>query len=405
MQEMLRKYAKLLLEKCLCIKDGQPLLINAPVEVYEFVRILTEEACLCGVRDIYYDWYDDQNKHSELKYFNNQDICNSKFWDKSIYNEYAKRDGAFLILVSNSNINMDDITEEKMMVASRNSLITRGEYRKLQENNEIAWCIAAVATKEWANLVFNNKLNDTTSLWNKICEICLVNNDNPNDLWNDKMKVNHLMCDKLNSLRIKELHYKNSLGTDLVIGLDRDALWCGGWSIIKDRELIVNMPTEEVFTTPNKFLTNGVVYTSMPLVHQGVLIKDICLEFKNGKVINYSASEGVSELKNIITLDDEALMLGEAALVDKNSLIKKSGLLFYETLFDENAACHIALGCGFKECLKNGNGLTSEELEDKGYNKSRNHVDIMIGTDDMNITAVTYDGKEIKIFDNGTFVI
>jgi len=404
MDEQFKKYAQLLLKGCLRIKKGQPLIVNAPVEAYEFIRILSEEACKCGINDIYFDWYDDEIKHSELKYFNEEGICNSRFWNKKIYDEYAFKDGAFLFLISNGNTDMNDIQSDKLMIASKHSLNTRARYREMQENNQISWCIASVATKDWANLIFNNQENNVYGLWEKIFEICLVNMEDPISEWQKKMKCNEEMCEKLNGLKIKELHYKNSLGTDLVIGVSSDALWCSGSSIINEEELIVNMPSYEVFTTPNKFLTEGIVYTSLPLVHQGVVIKDICLEFKDGKVVKYSASEGVEELKNILTMDSEAMMLGEAALVDKNSPINRSGLLFYETLFDENAACHIALGRGFRECLVDGNNKSGEELEKIGYNKSKNHVDIMIGTDDMQIVAVTYDNQEIEIFKNGSFV-
>ena len=160
-----------------------------------------------------------------------------------------------------------------------------------------------------------------------------------------------------------------------------------------------------MFTTPNKSKTTGIVYTSLPLIHSGIMINDICLEFIDGKVVKYSAKSGEEELKNILEMDSESSMLGEVALVDKNTKIAMSGKLFYETLYDENASCHIALGRGFKECLKDGENLTDENLENIGYNKSKNHVDIMIGTKDLNITAITYDNKEIELFKDGSFNI
>jgi aminopeptidase len=242
-------------------------------------------------------------------------------------------------------------------------------------------------------------------LWNKIFDICLVNSDNPISEWDEKLKKNHQMCQKLNELNIKELHYKSSNGTDLVVGLPEKCIWAGGSSVIKGRELIVNLPTEEVFTTPNKFLTNGIIYSSLPLVHAGTVINDICLKFENGKVVSFDASSGVDELKNIIEFDIESSMLGEIALVDINSKIAKSNILFYETLYDENASCHIALGSGFKEYISGGIDMDEDSLEKVGYNKSRNHVDIMVGTNDLNIIVVTYDGKELLIFKNGSFNI
>ena len=405
MNELYHKYATLLLEKGLCIKKNEPLIINAPLESYDFIRVLTEIACSLGVNDIYFDWYDEEIKHSELKYYDEKHIKESRFWNKEIHNEYAKKNAAFLFLVSYTPDIMNDISSNKLKVAANQSILTRQVYREMQSNNEVDWCIASVATTEWGRLLFPNSITPKEDLWNLIFDICLIKEKDPLSAWDNKMNNNKNMCLKLTDMKIKELHYTNKLGTDLTISLSDKAMWCGGSSIINGREPIVNIPTEEVFTTPDKFKTNGRVYTSMPLIHSGIMINDICLDFKDGKVINYTSSSGLDELKNILETDSESNMLGECALVDKNSKIAKSNVLFYETLFDENASCHIALGRGFKECLKNGDKLTEKELEQVGYNKSKNHVDIMIGTKDLNIIATTYEGKEIQIFKDGSFNI
>ena len=405
MKEMYYKYARLLLEKGLCIKKNEPLVINAPVESYDFIRVLTEVACSLGVNDIYYDWYDDELKHTQLKYYNEENIKNSRFWNKKIHDEYAKKNAAFLFLVSVNLDIMNDIDSNKLKIASKQSLNTRKLYKEMQENNKVDWCISAVATTEWSKLLFPKSKTPKEDLWNLIFDICLVKEDDPLKAWNNKVKNNKNIYTKLNNMNIKSLHYQNSLGTDLTIELSEHVIWSDGTSIINDNELIVNIPTEEVFTTPNKFKTSGKVYTSMPLIHSGVMIKDIYLEFKDGKVINYDASSGKEELKNILEFDSESNMLGECALVDKNTKIALSNVLFYETLFDENASCHIALGNGFKECYPNFENLDEDELEKLGYNKSKNHVDIMIGTKDLNITATTYDNKEILIFKDGSFNI
>ena len=405
MKELYYKYAHLLLERGLCIKKGEPLVINAPIESIDFIRILTEVACELGVDDIYYDWYDDILKHTCLSHYDNEAIKNCRFWNKTIHDEYAKKGSAFLFLLAYTPGIMDDISPEKMKIATEQSIYTRSLYREMQSNNQVDWCIASVATDAWSRLLFPESNKPKEDLWHLIFDICLINEDNPLAAWDKKMQKNKEMCNKLNELNIKKLHYTNKLGTDLVIELSEHAIWCGGSSIINGREPIVNMPTEEVFTTPNKTKTNGIVYTALPLIHSGVIIKDICLEFKDGKVINYDASEGKEELKNIIETDNESNMLGECALVDKNSKIAMSNTLFYETLFDENASCHIALGRGFKECLPNGQDLNEQELEQIGYNKSKNHVDMMIGTKDLNIMATTYDNREILIFKDGSFNI
>lgn len=403
MNEKYYKYANLLLKKGLCIKGNQPLVINAPIESIDFIRVLTKVACTLGINDIHYDWYDDDLKHTCLKYYDINAIQKSKFWNKEIHDEYAKKDAAFLFLVTANNNVMKDIDKEKLKVSASTSLKTRKLYREMQENNQVDWCIAAVATEEWGRMIFPNSTKPKDDLWETIFKICLVNNLDPCQSWNEKMQANKEFCQKLTNLNIKSLHYQNSLGTDLIIELSKDAIWCGGSSLIKGEEPIVNLPTEEVFTTPNKFKTNGTVYCSKPLIHSGIIINDIKLVFKDGKVISYDASSGKEELENILTFDQESAMLGEAALVDYNSPISNSNILFYETLYDENAACHIALGRGFKECLKNGENLEESILESSGYNKSQNHVDIMIGTKDLNIIAKTFDNKEIEIFKDGSF--
>ena len=360
MQEKLYKYAELLLKKGVCINPNQPLLINAPIESIEFVRILTEVACKLNITDIYYDWYDDELKHTQLKYFDEESIKQSRFWNKTIHDEYAKKDAAFLLLIDANPDIMKDIDSNKLKIASSQSILTRNLYREMQENNQIDWCIAAVATKDWSKKIFKNSQNPKEELWDLIFDICLINEENPLIAWDNKMEENKKMCQKLTDLNIKTLHYQNSLGTDLTIELSKNTVWCGGSSVIKGREPIVNMPTEEVFTTPNKLKTNGIVYTSLPLIHSGIMINDIYLEFKDGKVIKFDASSGLEELKNIIEMDEESSMLGEAALVDKNSKIAKSNTLFYETLYDENASCHIALGRGFKECLSDSENLKAD---------------------------------------------
>lgn len=405
MQEKLYKYAHLLLTKGLCINEGQPLLINAPIESIEFIRVLTEVACELKIKDIYYDWTDQKLKYTQLKHLSEEEIKESRFWNKRIHDEYAKKDAAFLFLTSSGNNLMKDIEPKKLKIAATHSLETRKTYREKQSNNEIDWCIAAVATQDWADLLFPNTEHSLQILWENIFDICLINTENPCEEWDKKMKDNHLMCENLNKLNIKELHYQSSNGTNLTIELSKNALWCGGSSLIKGREPIVNMPTEEVFTTPNKFKTNGVIYSSLPLVHQGVTIEEIMLEFKDGKIVNYDARIGKEELENIIKLDEESSMLGEVALVDKNSKIAKTNILFYETLYDENASCHIAVGRGFKECIKDAMDMNEQELETIGLNHSNNHVDIMIGTNDLNITALTYDNKKIEILKNGSFNI
>ena len=194
MKDLYYKYARLLLEKGLCIKKNEPLVINAPVESYDFVRVLTEVACTLGVRDIYYDWYDDELKHSELKHFNEEEIKKSRFWNKEIHDEYAKKNSAFLFLVTSTPDIMKDIPSEKLKVAANQSLFTRQLYREMQSNNKVDWCIASVSTTEWGKLLFPKSKTPKEDLWNLIFDICLINEKDPLEAWTDKMKNNKTIC-------------------------------------------------------------------------------------------------------------------------------------------------------------------------------------------------------------------
>ena len=406
MKDKFLKYSELLLERCLSIKEGQPLLISAPIESIDFVRVLSECALKKGVTDIYFDWVDEELKHQQLLYLSNEDLSNSLFWDKKVYDIYAKKDAAFLMLVSDNPDIMSDIDSDKISFTSKIYRTSRPLYKKRQLINEIAWCIASVSTYGWASKVFDKDENCVDKLWDLIFDICLVNTNDPIKSWNDKISVSSKRSRKLNDLNLKSLHYTNSLGTDLYVGLSCDTIWYGaGDRMSDDRLIICNMPTEEIFTTPNRLMTNGVVYSSKPLVYNGFIIEDFKLEFHDGKVVDFSAKKGEDVLESIIKGDDNSCYLGEVALVDYNSPISNSGVIFYTTLFDENASCHLALGNGFPNSLSNSKDKARDELLDMGINMSDVHVDFMIGTSDLKINGITYDGREVVIFENGNFVM
>ncbi len=406
MKEKYIKYANLLLKKCLNVKENQPLIITAPVESFELIRIITEQALELGIRDIYYDWYDDELKHVHLKYFTKEQIENHPFWNRKIYDEYAKKDAAFLMFVSDNPDLMQDIDKNILAHASKTSRTSRPLYKKRQSTNDVAWCIASASTTGWAKKVFNNDPNCVEKLWNKIFDICLINEEDPLEAWDKKLEKSSERSKKLIELNIKTLHYTNSLGTNLYIGLSNNTIWYGAKENMPNgTPIICNMPTEEIFTTPNRLMTNGIVYSSKPLVYNGYIIEDFNIEFKDGKVTNFDAKKGKDILETIIKGDATSCYLGECALVDFDSPISNSNIIFYETLFDENASCHLALGTGFPNTQKNTKNKSKEELIEMGINVSDVHVDFMIGTKDLKIEAITHDNKEITIFENGNFIL
>lgn len=398
MKEMKEKYANLLVSRCVALKKKQPLLITAPIEAADFVRLVAKKALEIGCNDIYFDWTDDEIKHDLLNYLDDESIKNSKLFNKNIYDEYAKKHSAFLMLVGEDPDAMKDIDSNKIALAGKVARESRNEYRKLQRDYIVPWCIASVPTDAWAKKVFPKSKNAKENLWNLVFKMCLIDTTDPVQSWNEKVKKNKEIVKKLNDLNIKTLHYKNKLGTDFEIGFKNNK-WCGADEKTKEENIpiLVNMPTEEIFTTPNKYSANGKVYASKPLVYNSSLIDDFWLEFKDGKVIDYDAKIGKEILKSIIEIEN-GNYLGECALVDKNSPISKSNVLFYETLYDENASCHLALGSGFTNCIKNNKSLEENEMND-----SKTHVDFMIGTDDLEIVASTYDNKEVIIMKNGEY--
>ncbi len=395
---MKEKYADLLLKRCLCLKSTDSLFINAPIDSIEFIRILTKKAYKIGIKDIYLDLEDEELKRNELKYLSNEELRNSKSFNKEIFDIYAKKNSAFLMLCGENPDTMNEIDKDKISFTGKLLRESKPIFKEKEITYEIPWCIALIPTHSYAKKVFPNDIDAYDKLWNLILKITLCDKENPIEEWNKKIELNTKRVQTLNNLKIKSLTYSNNLGTKFSIGFT-DNVWCGTDTVSKDgRNLIVNMPSEEIFTTPNKYTANGIIYASRPLVYNGTLINNFWIKFKDGKVIDYDAEIGKDILKSIINIEN-GNYLGEVALVDKTSPIFKSNTIFYETLYDENASCHLALGQGFTECID-----TVKKLNDIGFNDSLTHVDFMIGTEDLNIIAKT-DDKEIIIMKDGNFVI
>ena len=397
-------YARMILNECLRVKKNQPLFISANSERNDFVRVLANEAYKIGVKDIYFDLVDVNLKHDMLKNLDIEDLKNSTYFNKEKWNLYAKKGAAFVMLASETPGLMNDISAKKQNDAFVYTQETREEFDLLRSKSFVPWCIAAVPTESWAKEVFKDSNSPVEDLWNKIFEICGVNKENPEKLLNEKLDKLVKRKNILNSLGLKKLIYNNNLGTNFSIALSDNVIWETGRELLKNgEEVLVNFPTEEIFTSPDCLSANGIVYASKPLVYHDNIISDFWIKFENGVAIDCGAKKGLDVLKSIINSCENSNRLGEVALVEYNSAISNSNMIFYETLFDENAACHLALGDSFSECVKNGINMTKEELESNNLNQCKNHVDFMIGTSDLNIKGITKDNKEIDIFKNGNF--
>ena len=270
--------------------------------------------------------------------------------------------------------------------------------------NKYQWCIAAVPGKAWAKKVFPGERASVAveKLWDAIFTASRITDD-PIAEWAKHNEDLAKRCEYLNSLSIKELHYTSACGTDLTVGLIPEALFMAGGENTHGSGIYFNpnIPTEEVFTSPNRNLANGIVYSSLPLSYGGQLIDEFWFRFEGGKIVDCGAKQNEDMLREMISMDEGAAYLGEVALVPYSSPIRKSGILFYNTLFDENAACHLAIGMGFTNVLKNAESYTDDQAHELGINDSVTHVDFMIGTADMSIKAILTDGTETDIFKNG----
>lgn len=405
--ERQREYAKLLVEKGVGLKEGQKILINAQAECYEFARLCVEAAYAAGAADVIVSWSDTESTHQKYLYADEEVLSEYPDYLDELYGQCLEEMIPVLSLRSVHPGNMSDVDSERLALAysatGENSLA----YDKKVMNNEIPWVIASVPNEEWATLVFPELSTEEAmaKLWDAILDTVYVSGEGDGEeLWSKHIDRLNKNAAKLNEMKFKTLHYTNSLGTDLTIELPENAVWCIAEMSTPDGSLFTaNMPSEEVFTSPLANSANGVVYASMPLELGGTVVKDIKFTVKDGKIVESSASSGLDVLNSNLDYDEGARYFGEIALVPYDSPISQQGILYYDTLFDENASCHIAFGDSFAECYEGGVSMTKDELVAAGLNSSDNHVDFMVGTADMKIVGTTYDGEEIVIFENGNF--
>lgn len=405
-ENLLKKYAKLAIYQGVNVQKNQTLVISSPIECAEFTRMLVEEAYIKGAKEVVVQWNDELTGKLKYKYSPMEVFETVPEWVKESRLSYAKEGACFLSISASDPELLKDVDPKKVATFRKASSIASREFSSRLMSNENAWSIVSIPTVGWAKKVFPNVSEDEAveKLWDAIFKIVRVDSQDPVKAWEEHKNTLKKNMDFLNSKRFKSLHYKNSLGTDLIIELPEKHLWAGGAEFTQDgTEFIANMPTEEIFSMPKKTGVNGKVVSSMPLNYGGNLINNFSLTFKDGKVVDFSAEEGYETLKNLLDTDEGAKYLGEVALVPYNSPISNSNIIFFNTLYDENASCHLAFGKAYSLCIKDGEKMSEEELLKEGANDSLTHVDFMIGTKDLQITGTTYDNEKFDIFVNGNW--
>lgn len=405
-ERMLEKYARLIVKTGINLQKNQVLVIKSPIECASVTRRVAEIAYQEGAKDVIISWQDEL--FSKIRYVNAPDEIFDQFpeWQKEFYLSYVRQGAAFLTISASDPELMKEVNPLRMVRAQKASNVALKEFRDRLMSNQNVWCVISIPTIAWAKKIFPNTSDEVAleKLWEAIFKAVRVDQEDPVTAWEEHKANLKRSMEFMNSNRFRSLHYTNTLGTDLVIDFPEDHLWVAGADFTPEGvEFIANMPTEEVFTLPKKAGVNGRVVSSMPLNYNGNLIENFALTFKEGRIVDFEAKKGFEALKSLIGTDEGSHFLGEVALVPHNSPISNSKILFYNTLFDENASCHLAIGKAYPVCLKDGEKLNKEELEKAGVNDSLVHEDFMIGTADLEIIGITAEGTKIPVFTKGNF--
>lgn len=401
----LQRYAKLLARVGLNVKKGQSVFIAADLDQPEFLTMVVEECYKAGASEVYTELSHQPIEKISSQYRTLESLSELKPWAKAKWEYKAEKYACRLWIESEDPDGMKGVDQKKMSEARRALFPQIKPFRQALENRH-QWCIAAVPGKAWAKKVFPHlsEKKAVEEMWKVILHTSRADGRNPVKAWKEHNADLDMRCQYLNSLGLKYLEYKSGNGTDFKVELNEDGIFCGGKEkTLQGRIFNPNIPTEEVFTSPKAGGAEGIVYSTKPLSYMGQLIDNFSMRFENGKVVEVKAEQGEVLLKEMVSMDEGAGMLGECALIPYDSPINESGVLFYNTLFDENASCHFAVGHGFNECLKGYEKYTDEECKKRGINDSMIHVDFMIGARDTSIVGITKDGKRIQIFENGTW--
>ncbi len=402
---MQEKYAELALRTGVNLQKGQALMINSSIEGADFTRIVVRKAYELGAKDVLVNWQDDTITLLKYQHAPEEVLTEIPEWQVEKHLAFAK-DGAALLSIRSTNPDLlKDVDPAKVAKAQKASSEAMKEFRKYTMNDRIAWSIISIPTGDWSQKIFPGKSKEEAkeALWEQIFKIVRVDQEDPIAAWDKHNQNLKDAREVLNKKQYQALIFK-APGTDIRFDLPEGHIWKGGAAeTTAGNAFNPNMPTEEVFTLPHKYGVNGTVTSTKPLIYGGNMIDNFSLTFKDGKVTDFKAEQGYETLKHLLETDEGASRLGELALVPHASPISQSGLIFYNTLFDENASCHIALGKAYPTNIVGGSDMDDEQLDKHGVNDSLTHVDFMIGSGELDIDGVTADGSTEAVFRKGAW--
>ncbi|MCU5746227.1 aminopeptidase [Staphylococcus sp. SQ8-PEA] len=407
LNDKLKQYAKLLVEVGMNVQEGQPVFIRSSVDALELTHEIVAAAYSRGASDVRVNYSDDtlsrlRFENESVDYFKENAI---KQYDVDARMDYLKRNAANLALITQDPDLLNGIDNDKLANYQREYGKAYKGYMEATQKNEFPWCVAAYPSKAWAQRVYPELgLEEAYAKFiDEVLEIVRVDGNDPISNWQEHTQNLRYHAEKLQKQNLTALHYQSE-GTDLTIGLPDNHIWVDATSYTsKGQAFVANIPTEEVFTAPHRLKVDGYVTNKLPLSYNGNIIDGFTLTFKDGEVIDYKAQQGEAVLKDLLETDEGAKRLGEVALVPDDSPISNRNTVFYNTLFDENASCHIALGSAYGFNIEGGTEMTNQEKVESGLNDSLVHVDFMIGSSDLTITGITQEGEELPIFKKGNW--
>jgi len=399
----LEKYAELAVKVGVNIQKGQTLVINATLEAADFVRLIVKKAYEAGAKHVHVEWSDDAVSRMKYELAPDEAFDEYPIWRAKEREELAEQGAAFISVLSSSPDLLKGVDPDRISRFQKAAGQALAKFRQYIQSDKVSWTVIAAASQAWAEKVFPNDEKAVEKLWEAIFSSVRIGKEDPVAAWKKHDETLHEKVEYLNNKRFHKLHYK-APGTDLTIELPENHIWVGAGSINENGvSFMANMPTEEVFTVPKKTGVNGYVSSTKPLSYGGNIIDGFTITFENGRIVDVKAKEGEEILKKLVETDEGSHYLGEVALVPHHSPISESGILFYNTLFDENASNHLAIGSAYAFCIEGGKQMSKEELEENGLNTSITHVDFMIGSESMDIDGITKDGKTEPIFRNGNW--
>ncbi len=405
--KQLECYADVLIRIGLNVQPGQPVAIRAPIEAAEFVRILVAKSYDAKASTVDVDWHDPLSKRIRMQKESEENLVKVPKWPIGKREELCSQNAAFLYIDAENPDLLAGVDPKRIAMHANAYGFAFKEVDKNFMEDRVTWLVCSIPTKDWAVKMFPNEPEGTAlqKLWDTILTVMRMDEADPVAAWNHHLGRLEARATFLNQQRFKSLHYQ-APGTNLTVELPDRHIWMAARSINQQGNwFVANLPTEEVYTLPKRDGVNGVVRSTMPLAYGGVVIEGIALKFENGRITHYAADKGYETLQELIEADEGSHYLGEIALVPVDSPISNLNNLFYNTLFDENASCHVAIGEAYPTCLQGGKDMSEEELHQHGANDSIVHVDFMIGSAQMDIDGLMVDGTRVPLFRNGNWVI